>query len=120
MRPGVVNGTKELFFRGMVDREFSGAKAAHAAVNIGEKLASANPALADEAAVKALAQVKEGNLAEFYGPKIPCQDRSARNSRRKVSLRPDPSRWLAGQERHGPGTSRSPDRFWTKESGTQE
>lgn len=39
-------------------------EAAHAAVNIAEKLTVSNPTLADEVAVKVLAQVNEGNLAE--------------------------------------------------------
>lgn len=39
-------------------------EAAHAAMNIAENLAASNPALADEVAVKVLAKMKEGNLAE--------------------------------------------------------
>jgi HEAT repeat protein len=39
-------------------------EAAHAAVNIAEKLVSSDPALADEVAAKVLAKVKDGNLAE--------------------------------------------------------
>ena len=33
---------------------------------------------------------------------------------------PTPNRMLSGKKRHRPGTSRSPDRYWTQKFGTQE
>ncbi|MCF7732207.1 MAG: HEAT repeat domain-containing protein [Akkermansiaceae bacterium] len=53
----------EVVLKDLADRDLVN-EAAHAAVNIAEMLASSNPKLADEVAVKVLAQVKEGNLVE--------------------------------------------------------